>query len=144
MLIWIDWLVPLNCRIYLFLLIHFEQFGNRSGLKSASALIRFWTLFNNACSYEPYGSCICWFDAIASSSDVAVLAMDVEDDAVAVLAPFITRDCSTWRTACGNMLFGSTAVGFELLINLRRFDDMPDIYASLNGRCGLCYTKKPE
>ena len=26
---------------YLFLLIHFEQFGNRSGLKSASELIRF-------------------------------------------------------------------------------------------------------
>lgn len=36
------------------------------------------------------------------------------------------------------MLFGSAADGFELFISLRRFDDIPDMYASLNGRCGLC------
>lgn len=42
------------------------------------------------------------------------------------------------------MLFGSAADGFELLISLRRFDDMPDMYASLNGRCGLCANEKKE
>lgn len=81
---------------------------------------------------------MCWFVEIASSNEAAVLATDAEDvDDDAVLAPCDMRDCNTWRTACGNMLFGSAAVGFELFINLRRFDDIPEIYASLNGLCGL-------
>lgn len=67
---------------------------------------------------------------------LAIDAEDVDDDAV--LAPCDMRVCSTWRTACGKILFGSAADGFELFINLRRFDDIPEIYASLNGLCGLC------
>lgn len=139
-----DWNMNV-CLQFLFLLIHLEQLGNRSGVKSLSVRIRFWTWFNNACSYDPYGSCICWFVKIASSNEAAAVltdAEDVDDDDAVVFAPCDIRVCRTWRTACGKILFGSAADGFELLISLRRFDDIPDMYASLNGRCGLWQMNK--
>jgi len=71
---------------------------------------------------------MCWFDAIASSKEATVFAMlddDDDEEPDAMLA--LLRDCKTWRTACGKMLFGSAVDGFELFINLRRFDDMPEI-----------------
>lgn len=82
---------------------------------------------------------MCWFVAIASSNAGAVIAIAVEDDDDdAAFAPCDdVRDCKTWRTVCGKILFGSAADGFELFINLRRFDDIPEMYASLNGLCGL-------
>lgn len=75
---------------------------------------------------------------MASSKEAAVLATEADDDDdAAVLEPCDMRDWRTCRTACGRILFGSAADGFVLLINLRRFDDMPEMYASLNALCGL-------
>lgn len=81
---------------------------------------------------------MCVFVEIASSNEAAVLATEAEDVDDDAAPPCDMRDCSTWRTVCGKILFGSAADGFVLLINLRRLDDIPEMYASLNGLCGLC------
>lgn len=84
--------------------------------------------------------------AIASSSSGVILEFDVAADDVdedVVAPPFVVmRDCSTWCTLCGRMLLGSAVDGLALLISLRRFDDIPEMYASLSGRCGLCVNWK--
>lgn len=64
--------------VYFFLLIHLEQLGNRSAVKSESEFMRLFTTRRMTCSYEPYGS-FNWELPASASSMAETLAAAVAE-----------------------------------------------------------------